>query len=56
MLETTSIESAKKRIPVPSTQDDLSHDESHIRIVINVPKKVLLAEKMDEITFAHELR
>ena len=56
MLETTSIESAKKRIFVPSTQDDLSHDESHIRIVINVPKKVLLAEKMDEITFAHELR
>jgi predicted HTH domain antitoxin len=56
MLETISIESAKKHIPVPSTQDDLSQDESHIRIVINVPKKVLLAEKMDEITFAHELR
>jgi predicted HTH domain antitoxin len=56
MLETTSIKSATKQIPILSTQDDLSYDETNIRIVINIPKKVLLAEKRDEMTFAHELR
>jgi predicted HTH domain antitoxin len=29
---------------------------AHRQIVINVPEKILLAEKTDEASFAHELR
>lgn len=53
MLQTT--QTTNKQIPIPKIRE-ISSDENNIRIAINIPKKVLLAEKMDEISFAEELR
>jgi predicted HTH domain antitoxin len=54
MLETN--QTTIKPNQISQRQKNSSFDDTNIHLTLTIPKKVLLAEKMDEMTFAHELR